>query len=95
MDSTTIATQIYAKILYRPTINQKKIIDSLADYLSDDDFSKIFILNGYAGTGKTTIIAALVAALKELSVKTVLLAPTGRARQGAFALFGRKGTHDT
>lgn len=90
MDSTTIATQIYAKILYRPTINQKKIIDSLADYLSDDDFSKIFILNGYAGTGKTTIIAALVAALKELSVKTVLLAPTGRAAKVLSRYSGEK-----
>jgi len=37
------------------------------------------VLNGYAGTGKTTLIAALVGALKELEIKPVLLAPTGRA----------------
>ena len=79
MDSAIIASQIYAKISVQPTINQKKIIESVADYLSDDDFSRIFVLNGYAGTGKTTLIAALVAALKDLGVKTVLLAPTGRA----------------
>ena len=37
------------------------------------------MLNGYAGTGKTTLISALVAVLRETGVKSVLLAPTGRA----------------
>lgn len=79
MQSITIATQIYEKLSVQPTENQKKIINSLSEYLSDDDFSKIFVLNGYAGTGKTTLIAAVVAALKYLGIKTILLAPTGRA----------------
>lgn len=51
----------------------------LSEYLADDDYTRIFVLNGYAGTGKTTLIAALVGALKQLGVKPVLLAPTGRA----------------
>ena len=51
----------------------------MSEYLADDDFSRIFVLNGYAGTGKTTLIAALVGALKEIGMKPVLLAPTGRA----------------
>ena len=79
MFNTTIATQIYAKICFEATNSQKKIIENLSEYLSDDDFSRIFVLNGFAGTGKTTLIAALVAALKELRIKPVLLAPTGRA----------------
>lgn len=79
MQSVTIATQIYAKLSFQPTENQKKIIETFADYLVDDDFSRFFILNGYAGTGKTTIIAAIVAALNQLGIKTILLAPTGRA----------------
>lgn len=79
MQSITIATQIYKKLSFQPTENQKKIIISFSEYLSDDDFSKIFILNGYAGTGKTTLIAAIVSALKYLGIKTILLAPTGRA----------------
>ncbi len=79
MFSTRIATQIYAKICFETTLGQKKIIEKLSEYLADDDFSRIFVLNGYAGTGKTTLIAALVGALKELGVKPVLLAPTGRA----------------
>ncbi len=79
MFSTDIATQIYAKICFQTTLGQKKIIEKLSEYLVDPDFSKIFVLNGYAGTGKTTLIAALVAALKEFAVKPILLAPTGRA----------------
>ena len=79
MLSTRIATQIYAKICFETTPGQKKIVEKLSEYLSDSDFSRIFVLNGYAGTGKTTLIAALVGALKELEIKPVLLAPTGRA----------------
>ena len=79
MFSTHIATQIYAKICFETTPGQKKIIEKLSEYLADDDFSKIFVLNGYAGTGKTTLIAALVGALKEVEIKPILLAPTGRA----------------
>ncbi|MBQ2783461.1 MAG: AAA family ATPase [Alistipes sp.] len=79
MLNTHISHQIYAKLSFDATNNQKKIIEKLSQWLSDDDFGRIFLLNGYAGTGKTTIIAAFVAALKELGIKPILLAPTGRA----------------
>ncbi|MBQ8205450.1 MAG: AAA family ATPase [Alistipes sp.] len=79
MLSTHISHQIYAKLSFDATFNQKKIIEKLSDWLSREDYHQIFLLNGYAGTGKTTIIAALVGALKELGIKTILLAPTGRA----------------
>ena len=76
---THISQQIYAKLSFEATFNQKKIIEKLSKWLADDDYRRIFLLNGYAGTGKTTIIAAFVAALKELGIKTILIAPTGRA----------------
>ena len=76
---TDIASQIYAKLLYQPTNNQKKIIEAFTEYLSEGDAQMIFILNGYAGTGKTTLVAAIVEALKLSGIKTELLAPTGRA----------------
>lgn len=79
MLSTRIATQIYAKICFETTLSQKKIIEKLSEYVADPDFSKIFVLNGYAGTGKTTLISALVSVLKEFGIRSVLLAPTGRA----------------
>ena len=79
MLNTHISHQIYAKLSFDATNNQKKIIEKLSDWLADDDFSSIFLLNGYAGTGKTTIIASLVAALRDMGIKPILLAPTGRA----------------
>ena len=90
MFSTHIATQIYAKICFETTVGQKKIVEMLSEYLADEDFSKIFVLNGYAGTGKTTLIAALVGALKEAGVKPVLLAPTGRAAKVLARYSGEK-----
>lgn len=90
MNNSVIATQIYAKISVKPTNSQKKIIEALSDYLADDDYSKIFVLNGYAGTGKTTLIAAVVAALKSLGQRTVLLAPTGRAAKVLSQYSGEK-----
>lgn len=74
-----IASQIYSNFVFEPTFGQKKVIDTLAGWVTDPAWEKIFILNGYAGTGKTTIIAAFVKTLKAMKVKPVLLAPTGRA----------------
>ena len=79
MHSTHISHQIYAKLSVDATFNQKKIIEKLSEWVTDADYERIFLLNGYAGTGKTTIIAAFVAALNDLGIKTILLAPTGRA----------------
>lgn len=79
MFPTDIATQIYAKIRFDATVGQKKIIEKLSCFVAEDDPERIFVLDGHAGTGKTTLIAALVAALRALGIPSVLLAPTGRA----------------
>lgn len=90
MNNSNIAAQIYAKICFETTPGQKKIVEMLSEYLADPDFTKIFVLNGYAGTGKTTLIAATVAALKGLGMRTVLLAPTGRAAKVLARYSGEK-----
>ena len=74
-----IASQIYSYFGFEPTFGQKKIIDAIAQWISDPQWDRIFILNGYAGTGKTTIVAAVVKTLKDMKIKPILLAPTGRA----------------
>ena len=79
MLSTHIESQIYNNFSYVPTNQQKKIIKSLALFVSGEDSASVFVLNGFAGTGKTTIIATLSKVLNALSVRTYLLAPTGRA----------------
>ena len=54
-------------------------MENLAEFLLSEDDRKAFLLCGYAGTGKTSLISALVRTLEQLERKTVLLAPTGRA----------------
>jgi len=62
-----------------PTKHQYEAFEVFSRFLnSNDDFS-CFILKGYAGTGKTTIISTLVKVLPQIKMRTVLLAPTGRA----------------
>ena len=90
MNISDIACQIYAKLLYQPTNNQKKIVESFSEHLAEGDSSTIFVLNGYAGTGKTTLVAAIVAALKNVGVRSVLLAPTGRAAKVLSRYSGEK-----
>lgn len=63
---------------FEPTANQDIFFQKIAGYIlhSKDD---LFVLKGYAGTGKTTVISTLVNLLQEANKKAVMLAPTGRA----------------
>ncbi len=74
-----IRSQIYRNFAFTPTFGQKKIVESLSLFLSRPADGSIFILDGYAGTGKTSLIAAVVRALRTMKIRTILLAPTGRA----------------
>ena len=58
---------------------QLELLDKLSRFITSQETRKAFILRGYAGTGKTSIMAALVQSLKQLNQRFVLLAPTGRA----------------
>ena len=79
MLSEHLASQIYRNFAFEPTAGQKNAIEAFADFLTDSDYHRILILNGYAGTGKTSLISALVKTLESIKIKTILLAPTGRA----------------
>ena len=61
-----------------PTSCQDALFQDVAAFVTCDD-ADILVVNGYAGTGKTTAIAAVIAALKDVGTPSVLLAPTGRA----------------
>ncbi len=72
--------EIVNELDFEPLEGQKSLIYKLTDFIRTDIKSnEIFLLKGYAGTGKTSIIAALVNALKKHKINTVLTAPTGRA----------------
>ncbi len=69
--------EFLAHLRYEPTSCQENFFRTVADFIGRDD--DIMVVNGYAGTGKTTAISAVINTLSELKIKTVLLAPTGRA----------------
>ena len=79
MINNYLVQQIKGNFLYKPTLEQEKAVKSLADFLFSPKQDSVFLLKGYAGTGKTSLIGALVKTLDQLQQKCVLLAPTGRA----------------
>ena len=74
-----IKNRIIACLSFMPNEGQNALLDKLSRFIISPVERKAFILLGYAGTGKTSMMAALVQAYKELQQKVVLLAPTGRA----------------
>jgi exodeoxyribonuclease-5 len=74
-----IKNRIIASLSFMPNEGQNALLDKLSRFIISPVERKAFILLGYAGTGKTSMMAALVQAYKELQQKVVLLAPTGRA----------------
>lgn len=72
----TILTQ---NLPFSPTESQLQLIELLAGYIFSDEPDQIMLITGYAGTGKTTMLYSLTQALTLLKIRSVLLAPTGRA----------------
>ena len=79
MLSDFIIGRIKAELPFEPNAEKAGLFDALGAFLVSRDERKAFILRGYAGTGKTSVVSALVRALKGLKQPCVLLAPTGRA----------------
>ena len=71
--------QIKENFRLQPTLEQEKALKNLSEYLFSGKEKDVFLLKGYAGTGKTSLIGALVKALVQLKQPVILLAPTGRA----------------
>ena len=71
--------QITSHFPYQPTDDQAEMLDKLSAFILSKETDSLFILKGYAGTGKSSLVGAVVKALTTLKQKTVLLAPTGRA----------------
>ena len=73
---------------YEPTPCQDRLLKDIGSFVTGDD-ADILVVNGYAGTGKTTALAAVIASLTRLRVPCVLLAPTGRAAKVLSSYAGR------
>jgi len=76
------------RLPYEPTSCQDGLLRDIADFLTGDD-ADILVVNGYAGTGKTTVLAAVVSAFTDLRTPCVLMAPTGRSAKVLSRYTGR------
>lgn len=74
-----IIGRIKAELPFEPNAEKEGLFVALGAFLVSREPRKAFILRGYAGTGKTSVVSALVRALEGLKQPCVLLAPTGRA----------------
>jgi exodeoxyribonuclease-5 len=83
MNDTQSAAQLLAKRFpFKPTSGQLQFFDQISTFISPEEqerYRDCFLLRGYAGTGKTTLVGTLIKVLPRFGYKSILLAPTGRA----------------
>jgi len=77
---------------HEPTAEQAHAMDVFAQFMTDRQEHAVMVMRGSAGTGKTTLAAAIVRAMLSLQQKLVLLAPTGRAAK-VFSLYAGQPAH--
>ncbi len=79
MPDTNITDRLVSNLGHEPTRGQRTLFQFLPQFLDNPEPDDILLVKGYAGTGKTTAMSSLVRTLHHFKIKTVLLAPTGRA----------------
>lgn len=85
-----IGEEILRQLPYDPNPQQMELVAAFCKFVTDSEPRPAFVLNGYAGTGKTSLTSALVRALSGSGIRTILLAPTGRAAK-VFASYSGHG----
>jgi exodeoxyribonuclease-5 len=78
-ESSIFKNKILQFFDHTPTVDQHILLDELEKFLKNKEPQQVFILKGFAGTGKTSVLGAFVKTLTFFKVKSRLLAPTGRA----------------
>jgi len=78
------------KFPHVPTVKQGLALNKLANFVLEGKKDDMFLLKGFAGTGKTTLIATLVSSLWKVKMSSVLMAPTGRAAKVMSVYSGNK-----
>ena len=79
MNCNNIQKKLRLHFPFQPTSQQDQIINDISEFVTTIGNRSIFMLKGYAGTGKTTLVSALVKSLPAIGKRSVLIAPTGRA----------------
>lgn len=86
----SVAKLILSRFPHVPTGGQRVACAMMARFLFDPDPRSAMLLRGYAGTGKTSLVSALIQTLPQLRVNSILLAPTGRAAKVLSGYSGRQ-----
>lgn len=84
-----IQSEIIKNLGKQPTPGQEVLTGKLADFITESGLDAVFLLRGYAGTGKTSLVSSLVKTLAKFKFNSVLLAPTGRAAKVLTTYTGR------
>lgn len=90
MRDTIIYNNLCKNLGNTPTDDQSEALRKIAGYICDNNNDIIFLMTGYAGTGKTSVISSIVKTLELLRMRSVLLAPTGRAAKVLSSYSGRQ-----
>jgi exodeoxyribonuclease-5 len=88
MDRQWLSRHLEQAFGFEPTSGQRTVMDHLAAFLLSEKTNPLYLLRGYAGTGKTSLVSAIVKTLPALGMHPVLLAPTGRAAKVLSAYTG-------
>lgn len=76
---TAFFKELETKFPHKPTLKQEIALKKLSNFTLSKKKDEVFVLKGFAGTGKTTLVGTLVKSLWKTGMKSVLMAPTGRA----------------
>ncbi|WP_166966734.1 ATP-dependent DNA helicase [Yeosuana marina] len=79
MTSTEFYSLLKQHFPFNPTPKQNIVLQQLSEFILNTNTNGLYLLKGYAGTGKTTIVSTLVTNLWKVKKSAVLMAPTGRA----------------
>jgi exodeoxyribonuclease-5 len=90
MRETIIYNHLCKNLGNIPTDDQSDALKKIAAYICENTNDIIFLLTGYAGTGKTSLISSVVKTLDLLRMRSVLLAPTGRAAKVLASFAGKQ-----
>lgn len=83
-----ILNSTLAKLPFEPLPEQMEVLEGAARFLASPPGREVMVINGYAGTGKTSLVGALIRALVGMRMRVVVLAPTGRAAKVASEFSG-------
>jgi exodeoxyribonuclease-5 len=90
MNSSEFYALVKAKFHFQPTVKQDIVLQQLSDFILNNSPNLLYVLKGYAGTGKTSIIGTIVTNLWKVKMSAVLMAPTGRAAKVISNYTGRE-----